>query len=359
MKFTINSRVLKSALESTAKAINPKPTIPSLADFLLEGDGLTLTITGSDASTTIKETLDCEAEGKALLPTNLLELVRTLPDDDVTVEADGNTATITWRNGHSTIPAFNPEEYPAIADYDGEYVTIEGDNLVSALAHTLPHTADDEMRPVMNGVLFKAKGDGTIDVVASDSHTLGLCTINCESEGAFEFVIPANALKFVSNLARITDVGLGADDKSIYFKAGSTTVITRQIVGKFPRYESVIPKTFASTLTAEKGVLLNSLKRVLVCSNKASGHIKLTLGMLGSTMEAEDLSMGVCARENPEDVTYDGADLVIGFKGEYLAKCIAAIESETVKINFTEARRAAVVTSDEDTSIMLIMPVQI
>ena len=359
MKFTINSRVLKSALESANKGINPKPTIPSLANFLLEGDGLTLTITGSDGNTTIKETLDCEAEGKALLPTNLLELVRTLNEGEVTIETTDTTATISWKNGKSTFPAFKTGEYPDIADYEGGYLTIKSDTLTSALNHTLPHVANDEMRPVMGGVLLNAKNDGTIDFVASDSHTLGLYTIKSDHKEPFSFVCPASALKIIVGLAKAGDVEVAKDETSIFFRVGSTTIITRQIVGKFPNYSGIIPKTFNSTLTAEKGVLLDSLRRVLVCASKASGHIKLTLGMLETQIEAQDLSFGVSARETPEDAKYDGGDLTIGFKGEYLTKCIAPIESSEVKVNFIDARHAAVVTSDEDASIMLVMPVQI
>lgn len=359
MKLTINSRVLKSALESANKGINPKPNIPTLANFLLEGNGSYLTITGSDGNTTIKETIPCETEGKALLPTNLLELVRTLPEGDITIETEDTTATILWKNGKSTIPAFPVSDYPEIKDYEGEYLAIKGDTFASALSHTLPHTADDELRPVMAGVFFNAKEDGTIDIVASDSHTLGLYTIKADHKEPFNFVAPANALKLVSALAKVNDVEIANDDASIYFRIGTTTIQSRKIVGKFPKYESVIPKTFTSTLTAEKALLLNSIKRVSVCANKASGHIKLSLGMLATTIEAQDLSLQTSAREDPEGVTYEGADLAIGFKGEYLVRCISAIESTEVQIKFNDPYKAAVVTSDEDAGTMIIMPIKV
>lgn len=359
MKITINSRVLKSALESANKGINPKPTIPSLANFFLEGNGNYLTITGSDGNTTIKETIPCETEGKALLPTNLLELVRTLPEGDVTIEVETASASISWRNGHSTIPAFNTEEYPTIKDYEGEYLAIKGETFASALSHTLPHTADDGLRPVMGGVFFNAKDDGTIDIVASDSHTLGLYTIKTGHTTPFNFIVPAPALKLVSGLVRVGDVEVASDENSIFFRIGTTTIQSRKIVGSFPKYENVIPKSFASTLTAEKAILLGAIKRVMVCSSKASGHIKLSLGLLETTIEAQDLSMQTSARENPDGISFNGSDLQIGFKGEYLVKCISALESGEVKINLNDPRKAAVVTSEDDTSIALIMPVQI
>lgn len=359
MKFTINSRVLRSALESANKAVAQKPTIPSLAYFLLEGNGQTLTITGSDSNTTIREYAPCEAEGKALLPTNLLELVRVLNDEDITIETDAVSCKIFWKNGNSQIPAFKPEDYPEIANYDGEYLTIKGESLTSALAKTLPHIAADEMRPIMGGVHFNAKEDGTIDIVATDSHTLALCTVKTENKTAFNFVAPANAVRFIGNAAKANDVEVASDETNIYFRIGSTSIITRKIVGKFPNYKAVIPSSFASTLTAEKGVILDSIQRVLICASKAAGHIKLTLASAQSTIEAQDLSFNVSAKETLEDTNYEGNDLAIGFKGEYLARCIRAIEGSEIKVNFNDANHAAIVTSDDDASIMLVMPVRI
>ena len=358
MKLTINSRVLKSALESANKAINPKPTIPALANFLLEGNGVYLTITGSDGNTTIKETIPCETEGKVLLPTNLLELVRTLPEGDITIETEDNTAKVSWKNGQSTLPTFPVNEYPEIPQYAGTYFTIKGNVLANALAYTLPHTANDDLRPVMNGVFFNSK-DGVIDFVASDAHTLALYKVATDHKEPFDFIVDKTAVKVMADKVNNEDAEFAADERNIYFRTDTTEIVARRIEGKFPNYASIIPTTFTSTLTADKAALIGSIRRVMVCSSKASGHIKLNLGMLESTIEAQDLSMQSSAREVLEGVTFDGTDLSIGFKGELLLKSIAVIEGGDVKINLNGPQKAAIVTGDNDMGLSLVMPVNI
>ena len=147
------------------------------------------------------------------------------------------------------------------------------------------------------------------------------------------------------------------DETNIFFRIGATTIVTRKIIGRYPNYASIIPKSFNSQLTAKKSELVSAIKRVLVCANKASGHIKLVLGEFGCSIQSEDISTGTAAKESLDGVAYDGVGLVIGFKGDYLLRCISAIEGNEVIIKFTEAKKAAIVTGNEDTSIALIMPV--
>ena len=358
MKITINNKVLKSALESANKVINPKASLPITTNFLLRAEGDYLAVIATDTGITIKESVPCLAEGEAVLPVNLLELVRVLPDGDVTIEADSTLAKVAWSNGNSTIPAFDPKDYPDInTNPSSDYIKIDGSSLSSALSHTIPHLDNNELHPQMSGVYFNAKSGSAIELVATDTHTLGLYTIQQGNGSEFDFICPFNSVKLLAGVAKSQDVEFVTDETNIFFRIGATTIVTRKIIGRYPNYASIIPKSFNSQLTAKKSELVSAIKRVLVCANKASGHIKLSLGLLGCFIESEDISTGTAAKESLDGVTYDGADLVIGFKGDYLLRCISAIEGNEVTIKFTEAKKAAIVTGDEDTSIALIMPV--
>lgn len=358
MEIKINSRLLKSALESANKAIDNKPSIPALANFLFRGDGNYLTIIGSNAATTIVESIPSTAEGVAVIPTNLLDLVRVLPDEEITLTADIAACKVRWASGESSLPCFNPADYPEISRTEGGvHFSLASDVLASALNHAVPFTSDDELRPIMAGVLFNGR-DGKLDVVASDSHTLGLVTVPCESEEPISFVCPASVLNIVRN-AKCDTVDIIANNESCELRFGTTTVIARTIIGKFPAYRSVIPTSFSSSLNAKKSVLLDSIKRVLICASKATGCIKLSLGVLGCDISAEDTGFNTAAREVPSEVLYDGADLVIGFKGDYLVRAISAIECENITIKFNGSNKAAILTSEGDPCTMLVMPIKI
>ena len=360
MKITVNQKVLRQALESAVKAINQKPTVPILSNFLLKGDGETLQIIGSDSNITIIESFPNSAQGSVVVPVNFLELVKNLPEEVVEIETGERIITVSWKNGHSTLPSFEADDYPDITKSDGKGYSISADKFVSALNHTIPCIADDDLRPVMGGVYFKVK-EKNIDVVATDSRVLSKVEIETpENEEQFDFIIPAPALSAVKSAVKGgEDIEILHDDTNCVFRVGGTTVISRRILGSFPRYEAVIPKEFNATLKAKKNDLISTLKRILVCASKSSGHIKLSLNMLNNTIEAQDLSFSTAAKESPDNILFEGQDLTIGFKGEYLIKAIQTLESVDVEIKFTDARRAAIITSDSDPCTILLMPVQV
>ena len=361
MNFTINSKLLRNALESVSKAVPSKAANPILGNFLFTGNGSYLTITGSDANLTIKETLPSEVVGDAVIPANLLELVRVLPDEDVAINVENGACRIGWKNGNSTLPIFDVEDYPDIKEPDfDKSVSLSADIFASAISHTVQFTDADELLPALSGVFFNAKGE-YIDIVTSDSKILAVYKIARELPGEpFNFIIPANALNAVRGIIKsVSEITVAADETSILLKFGTTTVIARKIISRFPNYESIIPTSFNAVLTAKKAEFLDTFKRVSVCASKASGTLKLSLNALCCTVEAQDLNFNTSAKESPENFRYEGADITIGFRDEYLIKTVGVMEFDTVTIKLNDARKAAIIECENDPCTILLMPVQI
>ena len=354
MKLTINSRVLKAALESANRAVNPKASTPILANFHISCGNGYLVVTGTDTNNTIVETVPCEGEGTAVLPLNLLELVRALPDGEVSIATDATSATINWANGHSSIPCFEDKDYPTIASIpDTAPIVVKAQDFAKTAGRAIPFVADDQLRPVLGGVLFRTNGDH-IDIVATDTRSLAIFPL--KAEGDIDAVIPVGAIK--SALGGNSDIEIYTAKDNICFRTGTTTVIARSIIGKFPNYESVVPKTFTSHLKADKASFKDAIHRVGVCSSKATGHIKLNLGVFESTIEAQDLAMGTTAKERPLGLTYDSADFSVGFKDDNLVKAISVFDGE-VTIGFNDPKKATLVSSENDDAVIVVMPVAI
>lgn len=361
MNFTINAKLLRNALESVSKAVPSKANNPILGNFLFVGDGSYLTITGSDSNLTIKEEIPCETAGDAVIPLSLLELVKVLPDENVSIDVEDGACRVSWKNGNSTLPVFNVKDYPEIKTPDTERsISLSAEIFASAIAHTVQFTDADELRPALSGVFFNDKGE-YIDIVASDSKVLAVYKIARElPDEPFSFIIPAAALNAVRNTIRgASEITIAADDTSILIKFGTTTIIARKIVGKFPNYESIMPKVFNATLTAKKAEFLDTFKRVSVCASKASGTLKLSLNAFSSTVESQDLSFNTSAKESPETFAYEGADITIGFRDEYLIKAVSAMEFDAVTIKLNDARKAVIIECENDPCTILLMPVQI
>ena len=124
-------------------------------------------------------------------------------------------------------------------------------------------------------------------------------------------------------------------------------MVCRLIVGKYPKYRDVIPQNNSSVLKIDRALFLNTVRRVAVCANKASNHIKLDLKPGQMEVTAQDLGFAIAAYEKIS-CDYNGDELSIGFKSTFLTEILANMSCETVVMKFADARRAALIIPSED-----------
>lgn len=358
MNIKVNKSDLLQVLTTAIKAVPTKTATPILENFLLNVENGSLSVTASDANITVIAKCEAEGEGKACIPAKTLrELVGTLPDGEVAVETDDTTATISWGKGHSTIPVFKIEDYPEIKAPEGEGFCMTAEQLKKALKHTLPHTSSEELRQQLCGVYFNPTGTG-LDLVASDSHTMSVYPIEGDGKPGASFILPANAAALVRDIG--SDLTIKSDESGLSFESENTTIVTRQIIGKFPNYKGVIPQANPNTFTFPIAMLMDTIRRVGICANKASNFIKLTLDTLGGVIvEAQDLGFGCAAKEEIDYGSYDGEKIEIGLRADLILKTLNVLDAEKATMRFADARRAVLVEGEGDPSKIVIMPIQI
>lgn len=348
---------LLKAVTTAAKAVPSKASNPIMETFLFEAktDGFTITATDGEIILTIFT--QAEAEGLACISAKTIsDLVKVLPDGDVTIDAKEKTARVEWASGHSDIPTLPPDDFPDIKPIPENGCAFNAESIHTAIAHALPHVATDILRPQLTGVHFHPNNE-TTDIVGTDSHTVCIYPVM----GGLDrpFTISAKSAAIIRDAAAETDtVGIFISDSGISFQCGNVVISMPEIVGKFPDYNRVIPTDNANILTADIRSFIQQIRRVAICSNKTSNHIRLDLSPLAASVSAQDLGFGTSAHENL-DVDYEGSDLPIGFKYDYLLKSVAVLDGEKIKIQFGDSRRAALVTSDGDPAKCVVMPVAI
>ena len=173
---------------------------------------------------------------------------------------------------------------------------------------------------------------------------------------------PAAILKAIIGKDAET-VEIAFDSKNAVFKFGQTMVICRLVVGKYPKYRDVIPQNNSNILRINRVQLLNTVKRVSVCSNKASNHIKFDLKSGSLMVSAQDLGFSIAAHETLA-CQYDGEDLTIGFKSPFIIEILSNMNCGELVMKFLDSRRAALVipaeTEEESEKICgIIMPIMI
>ena len=356
MKIATTKELLLKAVTTASKAVPAKASLPIYEHLLFEGVLGKLRITATDGDIVIASWCDAEAEGSACINAKtILELARVLPDGEVAIEADEKTAKVSWDAGHAEIPVADVKDFPDVAPAEGETAQVDAEALRTAIAHTLPHVATDILRPQLTGVHFNPMGDRT-DLVGTDSHTI--CVYPVDMKVSRPFTVSAKSAGIVKDAVDAEKVSILINDGRISFDCGSAVISAREIVGKFPNYNNVIPSGYSNTLTADIKTFAQTVRRVAIFSNKASGQIKLELSPFGSTVYAQDLGFAVAGQE-VLDVAYEGERLDIGFKHDYLLKSVGVFDGEKATIQFGDARKAALVTCDGDPARCVVMPIAI
>ena len=208
MRFTLSSTALSSCLNTLSRVINSKNSLPILDCFLFKvNDGL-LSITASDSENTIQSTLKLDsAEGNgdfAISSRTVLDAVKELPEQPLNFDIDTDTFSVqvSYQNGLYHFTAQSAEEYPRtqLLDDNTTTITIDAGILVDNLTRSLFATAEDELRPVMNGVYFDLTPE-SLNIVASDGHKLVRNKFfGIKSDAPTSFILPKKPSTLLKNI---------------------------------------------------------------------------------------------------------------------------------------------------------------
>ena len=371
MDFTVSSAELLKGVMNVSKAIPAKTSLPILENFLFVLGEDSLTITASDQELTLRTSVPVEVKdgGSIAVPARqIIDLLKALPDQPIKIQTTGDsTFECIWNNGNSSLPFFPAGDYPEIKGVGegSERVVFPAQSLADGIGGTIYATADDEMRPAMNGIFFDIDTASTT-LVASDSHKL-ICytTDDVQAVQKSSFILhkkPAAVLRSLVDRGE-GDVEILFDGSNVVFNYGSTMMVCRLIVGKYPKYRDVIPQNNSNILRIDRVQLLNTVRRVSVCANKASNHVKFNLAPGQLEITAQDLGFALAAYEKLE-CDYSGDELAIGFKSSFLVEILNNMSCETLVMKFLDARRAAlIIPSEEEASTEkicgILMPIMI
>lgn len=373
MKFIVSSTDLLSHLQAISRVINNKNSLPILDNFLIQLEGKTLTMTASDIETTLITSMEVEtAEGSgkvAVASRLLLDTLREFSEQPLTFNInDSNLAlVITSANGSYNFIGQNGDEYPRMPQLleNARNLTLPVSTLSSGISKTLFCTADDELRPVMNGVYFDITSEN-LTLVATDAHKLvryktTYTSASVEADEMLNFILPKKPANMLKNILpkESGEVEIHFDTKNAHFKLANYTMICRQVEGRFPNYNGVIPKTNPFKIIIDRLTLLNALKRVSVFANQASNLVKLSFTNNQIHISAQDIDFSISAEETI-NCQFEGDPIKIGFKSSFLIEILGNINATDIIMELSDASRAGLILPFENEAneeiLMLLMP---
>ena len=371
MRFVVSSAALYSHLQAISRVINSKNSLPILDCFLLELTDGTLSITASDSETTLStsiETNEYDTDGRfAVNSKTILDALKEIPEQPLTFEVSENMEIVVkYQNGKYSLMGQNADEYPQSANLGSNavHVSLGVEVLMNGINRSLFATADDELRPVMNGIYFDITTED-ITFVASDGHKLVRNkTYKARGNEKAAFILPKKPATLLKNLLpkETGDVQIDFDDRNAMFTLENYNMTCRLIEGRYPNYNSVIPQNNPHRATIDRAAFVSGLKRVSVFSSAASSLIKLRLDMNTIQISGQDIDFSTSAEETLM-CQYEGNQMSIGFKSTFLIDILNNISSQEVVMELADPSRAGVIVpveqNEEEDLLMLLMPMML
>ena len=372
MRFSVSSTELGNRLSALSRVINSKNSLPILGDFLFEVNDGRLHLAASDSEVMMRTALELnesDVNGSFCVGNHdLLEAVKGISEQPITFDVDEGSriARISYQNGMFSLPVENAEEFPQPQQTSESATTIiiPAQVLADNVNRSLFATAQDELRPVMNGIYFDLTPD-YLALVASDGHKLVRNKIlNIRSEQPASFILPKKPAGLLKNVLgkQGGDVVIRFDERNaeINFEEGNITC--RLIEGRYPNYNSVIPPSNPNQLTVDRQGLLSALRRVQPFSNDSSNLIRFHVENGTLQLDAEDYDFSKTATERMS-CDYNGMPMSIGFKGSSFIEILSNFDCQEVVIQLADPSRAGLVLpleqpTDQDV-LMLMMPMLI
>ena len=369
MEFSVNSKILLSHLNIVAGALSKNPVLPIMEDFLFELKDNVLKITGTDLETTIISKIDVDAkkDGTIAIPANtILQTLKTMNDIVLTISLNDktNAVEIISLTGNYKCSGENPSDFPMPPDNtDSETFTLATAQIIKGINSTLFATSSDELRLAMTGIFMNITNEG-VYLVATDAHKLVEFKIKDSFDVASEIgvIIPSNSCKNLEKILGTSEtIDISVNKSNAFFETETTTIITRLIDAKYPKYKDVIPADQTIFAKVNKKELLGSLKRTLIYANKTTNQVMLNYDGDKLNISTTDLDMGKEAKEQINAELIGDIAFEIGYNAKFVVEMLDVIESEEVEFKMKNRGSATIIDidTDKDNTKFLLMPVMI
>lgn len=376
MRFNVPCKAFYSAVSAVSKVINPKNALAILDNFLLEVEGETLTVTGADIDNSLTARVavtDVDMAGSkcsfCVTARRLVELLKELPDQGVTVEVNEETyeVEIAYTGGKYNLTALNGSEYPAYTSAGDEQepvsLTIGSRQLIKGIEYTVFAVGEDDYRPMMKGIFFDIKPDKIV-FVATDTHKLVRYTDSRINPGVTATcILPVKPASIIRSIfSKDTDLSMTLTSKNAVIESSDFTLKCTFLNGRFPDYNRVIPCESPFRLTIDRVAMLNAVRRVGVFVDPGFGLEKFKITPEKLLIKSDDTNMQTCARETVP-CRFNGPETVIGFSAPFITEFMAVLPTEEIYIDLSDPSRAGVFQPSENEEgtelVMLLMPMNV
>lgn len=363
MKIICKKSDLVHGVSIVSKAVSNKTTLPILECILIEAGAGTITFTANDMELGIETMIDGNIleQGKIALDAKLFsEIVRKLPDNDVTIDTDADyKATITCEKACFQIIGQEGSEFPYLPEIEKEKsITLSQFSLKEIIRQTIFSISDNENSKLMTGELFEVK-DNELSVVSLDGHRISIRKIELKNSfDSFKVVVPGKTLQEIMKIISgemEEDVTIYVTSKHILFEFDNTKVVSRLLEGEYYKISQMLSSDYETKITINKKEFLNCIDRASLLIRE-SDKKPIIINITDNSLEL-NISSYFGSMEESILIHKEGRDLLIGFNPKFLMDVLRVIDDEDINIYLVNPKAPCFIKDDSGSYTYLILPV--
>jgi DNA polymerase III subunit beta len=368
LKLTVSRETLLTRLSIAVRGASARSAIQTLSGVLLRVEDGNTELQATDMELGLRVGLEVadSSPGIAVVPGRLLlDVVRSLPQDEVTLEYRSSQQDVELVGGTArfhlrTLP---PEDFPKLPEAPGEGVlNVPAGAFVDTISRVARAASRDETRPHLTGVLVTASGR-ELRMVATDSYRLSVkeTTLDTELEGSLEANVPARTLQELGRIAggsHADTIGVASLENQVVFTVDDVVLSSRLVEGRFPNYQQLLPESYEHELRVRRDELLEVVRRVgLLAQKNAPLRLRFTEGTLDVSAQTPDV--GEANESLP--VPFSGEPLEIGFNAEFFREGLESAESDELVLKLISPLRPGLIQSGDNGPgfLYLVMPIRL
>lgn len=363
MKLVCSKSNLLSGVQIVSKAVSNKTTMSILECIMVDASKGVITLTANDMDLGIETIIEGKIVENGFIALDakiFLEIVRKLPDSEITIETDSSYKTlITCEKSKFTIIGKSGEDFsylPVVEKEDS--IVISQFTLKEVVRQTIFSISDSDNNKMMSGELFEIRGN-EMKIVSLDGHRISIRKIELKEEYApKKVIVPGKTLNEVSKIlpgGADNLVTISFTQKHIVFEFDNTTVVSRLIEGEYFRIDQMLSSDYETKVKINKKELLNCIDRATLLV-KEGDKKPIIMNILDGSMELRINSLLGSMNEDI-DIEKQGKDLMIGFNPKFLIDALRVIDDEEVELYMVNPKAPCFIKNPEETYIYLILPV--
>ena len=363
MKLVCSKSNLLNGVQIVSKAVPSKTTMSILECILVDASKGVIKLTANDMELGIETTIEGEIIEKGIIALDakiFLEIVRKLPDSNITIETDSSyKTTITCEKAKFNIIGKSGEDFSYLPIIEREdSVVVSQFTLKEIVRQTIFSISDNDNNKLMTGELFEISGN-ELKVVSLDGHRISIRKIELKNEYTNKkVVVPGKTLNEVSKILSgdtDKDVSIFFTDKHVVFEFDNTVVVSRLIEGEYFKIDQMLSSDYETKVKINKKEFLNCIDRATLLV-KEGDKKPIIINITDDTMELK-INSTVGSMNEEIDIAKSGKDLMIGFNPKFLIDALKVIDDEEIEIYLVNPKAPCFIKNPEESYIYLILPV--